>query len=400
MVTVTHGARAGRGSGRYALGVSTTVLVGCLLARLVGGTPQAWAQWTINGANISYPTGTVGIGTTNSAAQLNLQSEMVGGAAYVTLYNGSGAFRGYLQLDVNQSYAFWTGGGNDFAVSSDNSGNNPSGAYIYLQNSSGNVGVRTSSPSTPLHVDGAITAGVYPGAPYPLALSMAGTVGGGMLYIRNTTTNKNAEFDIYAVDANGVTQGTAFGYDPNHRGLYFANIAANPGLFVQEAGNVGIGTATPATKLHVAGDAQVDGNIAAKYQDVAEWVKATGELSPGTVVIIEPHESNRVAAASGPYDTRVAGVVSTRPGVLLGDGGEGKAMIAHSGRAKVKVDAGYGPIAVGDLLVTSPTTGHAMRSEPLDVGGTKLHRPATLIGKALEPFKQGRGEILVLLTLQ
>ncbi len=38
------------------------------------------------------------------------------------------------------------------------------------------------------------------------------------------------------------------------------------------SGNVGIGTMTPAAKLHVVGDAIVEGNLGAKYQDVAEWL--------------------------------------------------------------------------------------------------------------------------------
>ena len=42
----------------------------------------------------------------------------------------------------------------------------------------------------------------------------------------------------------------------------------------------------------------------------------------------------------------------------------------------------------------------AMKSEPLDLGGAKIHRPGTLIGKALEPLAKGTGEILVLLSLQ
>ena len=41
-----------------------------------------------------------------------------------------------------------------------------------------------------------------------------------------------------------------------------------------------------------------------------------------------------------------------------------------------------------------------MRSEPVNMGGNALHRPGTLIGKALEPLSAGQGEILVLLTLQ
>jgi hypothetical protein len=67
---------------------------------------------------------------------------------------------------------------------------------------------------------------------------------------------------------------------------------------------------------------------------------------------------------------------------------------------RVKVDASKGPIHVGDLLVTSDIPGIAMKSEPVNLGGVQLHRPGTLIGKALEPLEKGKGSILVLLSLQ
>jgi hypothetical protein len=86
--------------------------------------------------------------------------------------------------------------------------------------------------------------------------------------------------------------------------------------------------------------------------------------------------------------------------LILGEAGPEKVLVAQSGRVRVKVDATFGSIAAGDLLVTSPTPGHAMRSEPVSLGGTSVHRPGTLVGKALESLEGGRGEILVLLTLQ
>jgi hypothetical protein len=144
----------------------------------------------------------------------------------------------------------------------------------------------------------------------------------------------------------------------------------------------------------------VDGNLAAKYQDVAEWVPARQHITAGTVVTLDPEQSNHVLASSRAYDTRVAGVVSAKPGVILGEGGAGKVMVATTGRVLVKVDATNGPIRVGDLLVTSDKEGIAMKSQPLDLGGTPIHRPGTLLGKALEPLEKGVGEILVLLSLQ
>jgi hypothetical protein len=74
--------------------------------------------------------------------------------------------------------------------------------------------------------------------------------------------------------------------------------------------------------------------------------------------------------------------------------------VAQSGRVRIKADAKFGAIRPGDLLVTSPTRGHAMRSKPVKVGGHLVHRPGTVIGKALEALPKGQGEILVLLTLQ
>jgi hypothetical protein len=58
----------------------------------------------------------------------------------------------------------------------------------------------------------------------------------------------------------------------------------------------------------------------------------------------------------------------------------------------VKVDAGYGAIQPGDLLVSSPTPGHAMRAGAPAAG--------TVVGKALSPLESGTGSVAVMVTLQ
>ena len=123
-------------------------------------------------------------------------------------------------------------------------------------------------------------------------------------------------------------------------------------------------------------------------------------MSPGTVVVVDQDAVDGVRPSSSSYDTSVAGVVSARPGITLGQAGRSKEKIATTGRVKVRVDATRSPIRAGDLLVTSDEQGVAMRSEPIEVAGVKIHRPGTLIGKALEPLRSGKGEILVLLSLQ
>jgi hypothetical protein len=116
--------------------------------------------------------------------------------------------------------------------------------------------------------------------------------------------------------------------------------------------------------------------------------------------VLDTGKSNHVVASDVAYDTKVAGVVSAEPGVILGVPGDDKVKVATTGRVKVKVDATGGAIRVGDLLVTSGVEGVAMKSAPVDLGGVKIHRPGTIIGKALEPLAGGVGEILVLLSLQ
>jgi hypothetical protein len=164
------------------------------------------------------------------------------------------------------------------------------------------------------------------------------------------------------------------------------------------------GVTSTTDSVTIGGNLTVSGSITgnpinAKYQDVAEWVPAREPLRPGTVVVVDGARTNGVVASGSAYDTRVAGVVSDSPGVVLGEAGDGKAKVATTGRVKVRVTA-VEPIHVGDLLVTSAVGGVAMKSIPLSLGGVPIHRPGTLIGKALEPLSEGEGEILVLLSLQ
>ena len=114
-------------------------------------------------------------------------------------------------------------------------------------------------------------------------------------------------------------------------------------------------------------------------------------LDAATVVIVDPLEPNRVLAASRAYGTRVAGAVSRQPGLVLGERSDSKALVAQSGRVKVKADAKYG--AIRSAICSSPARRPAMpcARRPLRVAGQSLHRPGTLLGKALEALPSGRG---------
>jgi hypothetical protein len=284
----------------------------------------------------------------------------------------------------------------------------------------GRVGIGTAAPLTPLEVNGYIRTAVMP--PNDTTPAVAGFVlanrgtGGGEYHWNLMMTSPDG---AYGLSPDGVE---LYEY-PNtgHPACCMARMVIRrassatvvPAPFVIDGlGHVGIGVWSPDSyaldvsgTLHVSGNALFSGtvtgaNIQANYQDVAEWVPASGAMTAGTVVVIDPAARNGVKPSSRSYDTSVAGVVSAQPGVLLGQAGEAKEKIATTGRVKVRVDASRAAIAAGDLLVTSDKPGVAMRSEPVDVAGIKMHRPGTLIGKALEPLKEGTAEILVLLSLQ
>jgi hypothetical protein len=238
--------------------------------------------------------------------------------------------------------------------------------------------------------------------------SFIGNLGGYGTYISHNREPQDGAFTDGAVSPNQLNAVHAVVGDSMRQRLF--HVSNFPGgtetvrLMVKYNGNVGIGSSSaaidPQERLVVDGNINVTGNINAKYQDIAEWVPASNDLSPGTVVVLNHERTNEVMSSHASYDTSVAGVVSAQPGVLLGEAGDSKEQIATTGRVRVWADASVAAIRIGDLLVTSDKPGMAMRSEPLEIGGRKLHQPGTIIGKALEPLDRGTGQILVLLSLQ
>lgn len=338
------------------------------------GSAQA-QQWTnstdpnnINNTN----SGNVGIGTSTPASRLEIAKS--GGVTLTNTYDANNPLLTIRNTNAtNNNYA-----GIGFA-------NSAASGWL----TSAIYGVHETHTTTPSgHLEFFVkNAGSFAEA---MRISAAGKVGIG--------TNS----PIYSLDVNGGVNGFRIKgatTSANDAIATFENSSAIQ-MIVRGDGNVGIGRTDPQNKLHVAGSITVDGNVNAKYQDVAEWVMSTDKLAAGTVVILDASNSNHVVASSHSYDTRVAGVVSSQPGITLGEKTESKVLVATVGRVRVKVDATRAPIQIGDLLVTSDNSGVAMKSEPVNLSSIRLHRPGTLIGKALEPLAKGQGEILVLLSLQ
>ena len=210
-----------------------------------------------------------------------------------------------------------------------------------FETAGGNVGIGTPTPDSLINIQGAIpspqghlgvlrTTGVNNGA--GLLMDATGSGNNNLAFSVNGVLKSSFAWDVsrhFFGFVNFEYSGNDFGLRLNADGsLTYHDGASSVERFrITQGGNVGIGTNNPQSPLdvngnfNVTGNATVSGNIAAKYQDIAEWTSARTELPSGTVVILDTLKPNTVMASNKAYDTRVAGVVSAQPGVILGEGG-------------------------------------------------------------------------------
>ena len=266
------------------------------------------------------------------------------------------------------------------------------------------IDIRCSANALSLGLMGASCTSLGTDLPVQLTSETVGSTSYVVVRIGTQTTLWN--YDLFSVEYEGEVPHDAAGFVWSVAGTVQPTNMNNVVIRNSGGGFVEIGQPTApqspdsTDRLKVHGSVVVDGNIGAKYQDVAEWVPVATKLTAGTVVIVSPNKRNEVMASTHAYDTAIAGVVSAQAGLILGEGSDSKAKIATTGRVKVHVDTTKHPVKAGDLLVTGDKAGTAMLSEPIDIAGVKIHRPGTLVGKALEPLESGEGDILVLLSLQ
>jgi len=169
---------------------------------------------------------------------------------------------------------------------------------------------------------------------------------------------------------------------------YFEGEVHIEGDLTQETGTVTLNTV------------RVKDDIMLANADCAEDFDIAGEdkIEPGTVMVLNTEGS--LSKSELAYDKHVAGVISGaedyKPGIILDkqQTSRNRQPIALMGKVFCKVDAQYGSIEVGDLLTTSLTPGHAMKTtDPFKAFGA-------VIGKALRSLSSGQGLIPILIALQ
>jgi hypothetical protein len=269
---------------------------------------------------------------------------------------------------------------------------------------------QTKSPSATALIGAAIaTTGTADGI-----YGTTASGGGSGVFGNNTATSGFGNGVLGTSNAAGPgVNGTSLTTTGFSMGFYGAT--SSPGAVVallrshDPAGNVIIGQVGPdesavnVFRVDGTGKGFFDGGTQTGGADFAESVAIAGAKShyePGDLMMVDASANRQLTLAAQPYSTLVAGIYSTKPGVLAttrntDDAGlQAEVPLAVVGIVPCKASAENGPIERGDLLVTSSTPGHAMK-------GTDRNRMlGAVVGKALEPLREGKGVIQVLVTLQ
>src|SRR5215213_1824568 len=350
--TVTFTKTGNVGIGTNAPGYRLDVQTGQINASgglcIAGDCKTSWSQvggggsqWPTSGSNIYYNSGNIGIGASSpNSAKLVISG--VAGAEGLDLSTTDQYANLRVIRNSNSSFdkdlflQYGAGAGSKIHFYSNNSES--------MTLTGGNVGIGLNTPASRLTVVGDGSG-----------VAQIGSAGCGSNYVALTLSLTAAPSGCSNYTfASSPTDQTLYINRPSGKSIRFRenNDYSPDQLVIASGGNVGIGTTTPTARLDVEGDIKVSGNINAKYQDVAEWVGSSRAIPAGTVVVIDSQKPNQVVPSSESYDSRVAGVISARPGITLGEAGADKVLVATTGRVKVKVDATRSPIRIGDLLVT------------------------------------------------
>jgi hypothetical protein len=229
------------------------------------------------------------------------------------------------------------------------------------------------------------------------------SIGRGPTWTRNGWGGSVELENASAIAWKANAAGQRFGMGHTNSGFYFFRTTSDPGttgapavydMSISDTGVVSVRV------LQITGGADFAENFDVNAPASAGAAE-TAKVEPGMVVSIDPASPGRLALTTQAYDRRVAGIISgaggVKPGMTMSQEGtlaHGQLPVALSGRVYCQVDASFGAIEPGDLLTTSSTPGHAMKVTDA------AKAQGAIIGKAMTSLKEGKGLVLVLVTLQ
>jgi hypothetical protein len=254
-------------------------------------------------------------------------------------------------------------------------------SVLFAEQSTGDIGLGTTSPRTDLEIEGTTGLRVTTGQHSNVFGDFKHAYSGGLII----NANAGGGWADMSLQTDGTTR-----------------------MFIESGGNVGIGMGTevPPERLTVRGNILVQSSSGASVAEIGEGldyaegfdVTEDADIKAGTVLVIDSDNPGKLTVSRSAYDSKVAGIVAGAKG--LGSGvrlgiGQFDHDVALAGRVYCNVDATDAAVLAGDLLTTSGTAGHAMKATNYD------RARGAILGKAMQKFQKGqKGQILVLVTLQ
>lgn len=252
-------------------------------------TGTTTGQWLLNGSNIYYDNGYVGIGTTNPSRLLTLKNSAAAASDYTAFYNNSDylVFRIRQGTTLNPALYLYDGLGStgdhcNVFFSSDGSV-----LHSYIKN--GRLGIGTTAPGSGLHIYGDAFPESFlylegaTGNDAGIRFYEAGTV---KWHLYNSTTTNgfnlvNNAFNIvlFASQTNGyIGLGTTA---PK------TLLDVQGHISVNNSGRIGIGTTAPTHPLDVVGNVYITGNLGIGATTANAGLHVKGNSFPGSFIFIE-----------------------------------------------------------------------------------------------------------------
>jgi hypothetical protein len=368
------------------------------LAQVTGlgtvGTIPVWkGKTSLGSSKIAQIGGNVGVNTKTPGAQLDVENSSTTIPAIVgNSFATTGSTTGMLGLASSPT-------GTAVAGLASAATGTAIGGYFRTASSSGTalLGVATATTGSALGIYGETSS---PGSDAILGSQLATTGSGAGIAGETASDTGGAGVIGRATGSSGGA--SAFFGDTNSATGIVALFRAHTGgdILVGQLGPDG--TAANVFRVDSTGKGFFDGGTQTGGADFAESVAVAKEFTPhepGDLLIVDTGGKSQLKLSREPYSTLVAGIYSTKPGVLatvhkMDETASAEIPLAIVGIVPCKVSAENGAIRPGDLLVTSSTPGHAMK------GTDRSRMLGAVVGKALEPWTEGKGVIQVLVTLQ
>lgn len=300
--------------------------------------------------------------------------------AFINMNSGTPTFKIGSALGIDTNGIIQAYNGRDLILGSSSTKN-------ILLASSGNVGIGNTNPTrtldvtgtfggnTELYVDGDGTRDITISGKaliYDLEKSTGGADNDG-----TTTYNITGLPDVngtisylYLKVSKGVTANPRTQtVQVKVNGTLLATVSTtNPILSSEEVKHVTIVRSNDT--WHIQGDPGMSNTA-----DLAEWTPYTGAL-PMVGEIVSISENGKLEKSQKAHDTRLAGVVSTKPAITIGPQTKDSVRLALSGRIPVVATTINGDISAGDPITSSVLSGIGM----------KPSKNSPIIGKTLSSF--------------